>query len=142
MACITFISKFNQIGHNRVSLEFPKTREDSSIMYIKVSNNPIKHIITHPSILSNRISIGLVAGRYSTGLGAPFVVNLIGGKLQTVVAITTVISLTALVVLPLLVYLLFKTEFSIPFPNMVIVLGTGLLVPLALGRQQKDTCPK
>jgi hypothetical protein len=74
----------------------------------------------------------LLLGGISTALGAPFVVNLIGGKLQTVVAMITVTSLTVLVVLPLLVYSLFKTEFSIQFPNMVIILGTGLLVPLAL----------
>jgi bile acid:Na+ symporter, BASS family len=86
------------------------------------------------------LSVLLLSG-ISTGLGAPFVVNLIGGKLQTVVAMITVTSLTVPVVLPLLVYSLFKTEFSIPFPNMVMILAAGLLVPLALGWTTKRYMP-
>jgi BASS family bile acid:Na+ symporter len=86
------------------------------------------------------LSVLLLSG-ISTGLGAPFVVNLIGGKLQMVVAMITVTSLTVPVVLPLLVYSLFKTEFSIPFPNMVMILAAGLLVPLALGWTTKRYMP-
>jgi bile acid:Na+ symporter, BASS family len=76
------------------------------------------------------LSVLLLSG-ISTGLGAPFVVNLVGGKLQTVVAIITITSLAVPVVLPLLVYFFFKTDFSIPFPNMVLILSAGLLAPLA-----------
>lgn len=76
------------------------------------------------------LSVLLLSG-ISTGLGSPFVVNLVGGRLQTVVAMITITSLAVPVVLPLLVYLFFKTEFSIPFPNMVLILSAGLLVPLA-----------
>src|ERR671926_1558145 len=86
------------------------------------------------------LSVLLLSG-ISTGLGAPFVVNLVGGKLQTVVAMITVTSLTVPVVLPLLVYSLFMTEISIPFPTMVMILAAGLLVPLALGWVTKRYMP-
>jgi BASS family bile acid:Na+ symporter len=86
------------------------------------------------------LSVLLLSG-ISTGLGAPFVINLVGGKLQTVVAMITITSLAVPVVLPLLVYLLFKTEFSIPFPNMVLILSAGLLVPLAAGWATKRYLP-
>jgi bile acid:Na+ symporter, BASS family len=87
------------------------------------------------------LSVLLLSG-ISTGLGAPFVVNLVGGKLQTVVGMITITSLAVPVVLPLLVYLFFKTEFSIPFPNMVVILSAGLLVPLASGWATKRYLPR
>jgi len=87
------------------------------------------------------LSVLLLSG-ISTGLGAPFVVNLVGGKLQTLVAMIIITSLAVPVVLPLMVYLFFKAEFSIPFPNMVLILSAGLLVPLASGWATKRYLPR
>jgi bile acid:Na+ symporter, BASS family len=87
------------------------------------------------------LSVLLLSG-ISTGLGAPFVVNLVGGKLQTLVAMIIITSLAVPVVLPLMVYLFFKTEFSIPFPNMVLILSAGLLVPLASAWATKRYLPR
>jgi len=64
LVCIPFVSKFNQIGYNRSSVRLCKTKEDSSIIYIKVSNNPNKDIPSHKTILFKRISISLVAVRH------------------------------------------------------------------------------
>ena len=111
---------------------FPKPERIAVLCILKLVIIPLStYQLTFLFYPKESLSV-LLLGGISTALGAPFVVNLIGGKLQTVVAMITVTSLTVLVVLPLLVYSLFKTEFSIQFPNMVIILGTGLLVPLAL----------
>ena len=122
--------------------DFIKPKRIVVLSILKLAIIPIRtYQVTKLFYSKESLSVLLLSG-ISTGLGAPFVVNLIGGKLQTVVAVITVTSLTVPVVLPLLVYSFFKTEFSIPFSNMLITIAAGLLDPLALGGQQKDTCLK
>jgi bile acid:Na+ symporter, BASS family len=84
--------------------------------------------IIHLIYSKESLSVLLLSG-ISTGLGAPFIVNFVGGKLQRVVAMIMVSSLAVPLVLPILVYSLFKTQFSIPFPNMVILLSAALFIP-------------
>jgi bile acid:Na+ symporter, BASS family len=122
--------------------DFAKPKRIIVLSILKLAIIPLStYQVTQLFYPKESLSVLLLSG-ISTGLGAPFVVNLIGGKLQTVVAMITVTSLAVPVVLPLLVYSLFKTEFSIPFPNMVMILATGLLVPLALGWATKRYMPK
>jgi bile acid:Na+ symporter, BASS family len=97
--------------------------------------------IIHVIYSKESLSVLLLSG-ISTGLGAPFIVNFVGGKLQTVVAMIMVTSLAVPLVLPVLVYSLFKTQFSIPFLNMVILLSTALFIPLASGWATKRYAPK
>jgi bile acid:Na+ symporter, BASS family len=122
--------------------DFAKPKRIIVLSILKLAIIPLStYQVTQLFYPKESLSVLLLSG-ISTGLGAPFVVNLIGGKLQTVVAMITVTSLAVPAVLPLLVYSLFKTEFSIPFPNMVMILATGLLVPLALGWATKRYMPK
>lgn len=97
--------------------------------------------IIHVIYSKESLSVLLLSG-ISTGLGAPFIVNFVGGKLQTVVAMIMVTSLAVPLVLPVLVYSLFKTQFSIPFLNMVVLLSTALFIPLASGWATKRYAPK
>jgi bile acid:Na+ symporter, BASS family len=97
--------------------------------------------IMHVIHSKESLSVLLLSG-VSTGLGAPFIVNFVGGKLQTVVAMIIVTSLAVPLVLPILVYSLFNTQFSIPFHNMVIVLSAALFIPLASGWATKRYAPK
>lgn len=122
--------------------DFAKPKRIIVLSILKLAIIPLStYQVTQLFYSKESLSVLLLSG-ISTGLGAPFVVNLIGGKLQTVVAMITVTSLAVPVVLPLLVYSLFKAEFSIPFPNMVMILATGLLVPLASGWGTKRYMPK
>jgi BASS family bile acid:Na+ symporter len=122
--------------------DFVKPKRIVVLSILKLAIIPIRtYQVTQLFYPKQSLSVLLLSG-ISTGLGAPFVVNLIGGNLQTVVAMITVTSLTVPVVLPLLVYSFFKTEFSIPFRNMVITLAAGLLGPLALGWTTKRYMPK
>ena len=123
-------------------LNFSKPKRIVVLSILKLAIIPLStYQVTQVIYPKESLSVLLLSG-ISTGLGAPFVVNLVGGKLQTVVAMIIVTSLAVPVVLPLLVYSLFNTEFSIPFPNMVIILSAGLLVPLALGWATKRYVPK
>jgi BASS family bile acid:Na+ symporter len=122
--------------------DFAKPKRIVVLSILKLAIIPLSTFqVTQVIYPKESLSVLLLSG-ISTGLGAPFIVNLVGGKLQTVVAMITVTSLAVPIVLPLLVYSLFRTEFSIPFPNMVIILSAGLLVPLALGWATKTYMPK
>jgi BASS family bile acid:Na+ symporter len=83
------------------------------------------------------IPVLLLSG-ISTGLGAPFVINITqDGKkkqLSLVVAMVVVTSLAVPFVLPSLVYLAVgKSKFEIPILQMIFVLATALFAPIAAG---------
>ena len=83
----------------------------------------------------------LLLSGISTGLGAPFVVNLIGGRLPLVVGTITVTSLAVPFVLPGLVRALVGSEFQVPFGNMVLLLSAALFVPLSAAWLVKKFVP-
>ena len=74
------------------------------------------------------LSVLLLSG-ISTGLGAPFVSNYVGGKLSIIVGMVIVTSLGTFI-LPTLVYILYNTEFSIPIFDMILLLVISLVFPL------------
>jgi len=78
----------------------------------------------------------------STGLGSPFVVNFVGGRLPIVVGLIISTSIAVPFVLPTLVYVLFRTNFSIPILDMMLLLTSALFIPLALGLTIKRYSPK
>lgn len=78
----------------------------------------------------------------STGLGAPFVVNFVGGRLPIVVGLIISTSIAVPFVLPMLVYVLLRTTFSIPILDMMLLLTSALFIPLALGLSIKRYSPK
>ena len=66
----------------------------------------------------------------STGLGSPFVVNFVGGRLPIVVGLIITTSLAVPFILPFLVFLFFSDNFAIPIFDMVVILLVALILPL------------
>ncbi|HEX5573286.1 MAG TPA: arsenic resistance protein [Nitrososphaeraceae archaeon] len=87
------------------------------------------------------LSVLLLSG-ISTGLGAPFVSNYVGGKLSIVVGMVIVTSLVVPFILPTLVYILYNTEFSIPIFDMILLLVISLVFPLVASGFIKKYLPK
>jgi BASS family bile acid:Na+ symporter len=83
----------------------------------------------------------LVSGM-STGLGAPFVVNIVGGRLPLVVGMIIATSLSVPFVLPSLTYALVGSEFDLPVANMMLLLALALFIPLVGGWAVKKKAPK
>jgi len=75
----------------------------------------------------------LLLSGISTGLGSPFVINLIGGRLPLVVGMIIATSLAVPFILPYLVYALVGSQFDIPVLDMVLLLSAALFTPLAAG---------
>lgn len=82
----------------------------------------------------------LVSG-ISTGLGAPFVANVAGGRLPLIVGMIVATSLAVPFVLPATVYALVGSQFRIPVQNMVVLLSAALFIPLAAGWLTKKYAP-
>jgi len=87
------------------------------------------YFVTNQIYPKYALSVLLLSG-ISTGLGAPFVTNYVGGRLSIVVAMVIVTSLVVPFILPALVYILYNTEFSIPIFDMILLLVISLIVPL------------
>src|ERR671924_846956 len=83
----------------------------------------------------------LLLSGISTGLGAPFIVNLIGGRLPIVVGMIIVSSLAVPFVLPSIVYALVGSQFDIPVLHMMFLLSAALFTPLAAGWLIKKYLP-
>jgi BASS family bile acid:Na+ symporter len=87
------------------------------------------------------LSVLLLSG-ISTGLGAPFVANIIGARLPLIVGMIVATSLAAPFVLPTLVYALEGSQFEIPIENMMILLAGALFVPLGIGWVVRKYLPR
>jgi BASS family bile acid:Na+ symporter len=87
------------------------------------------YFVTNQIYPKYALSVLLLSG-ISTGLGAPFVTNYVGGRLSIVVGMVIVTSLVVPFILPALVYILYNTEFSIPVFDMILLLVISLIVPL------------
>ena len=83
----------------------------------------------------------LLLSGISTGLGAPFVANIVGGRLPLIVGMITVTSLAVPFVLPSLVHALVGAEFELPLADMVILLLLALFIPLGAGWLTKRYAP-
>lgn len=83
----------------------------------------------------------LLLSGISTGLGAPFVTNIVGGRLPLIVGMITVTSLAVPFVLPSLVHALVGAQFDLPFADMVILLLLALFIPLGSGWLVKKYAP-
>ncbi len=87
------------------------------------------------------IPVLLLSG-ISTGLGSPFVVNLVGGRLSLVVGMIIATSIAVPFVLPFMVYSLVGSQFDIPLLQMIVLLAAALLTPLAAGWIAKKRFPR
>jgi BASS family bile acid:Na+ symporter len=83
----------------------------------------------------------LLLSGISTGLGAPFVVNLIGGQLSLVIGMIIITSVAVPFVLPSIVYALVRSQFEIPLLHMMFLLSIALFTPLAAGWLTKKYFP-
>ena len=99
------------------------------------------YFVTNQIYSKYALSVLLLSG-ISTGLGAPFVTNYVGGRLSIVVGMVIVTSLLVPFVLPALVYILYNTEFSIPVFDMILLLVISLIVPLIGSGIIKKYLPK
>ncbi|CAN5523540.1 hypothetical protein BH18THE1_BH18THE1_05210 [soil metagenome] len=99
------------------------------------------YFVTNQIYPKYALSVLLLSG-ISTGLGAPFVTNYVGGKLSIVVGTVIVTSLVVPFILPALVYILYNTEFSIPVFDMILLLVISLIVPLVGSGIIKKYLPK
>ena len=82
-----------------------------------------------PVSASLMLSVFLLSA-ISTGLGSPFVVNFVGGRLPIVVGLIITTSLAVPFILPILVFLFFSGNFAIPIFDMVVLLLVALILPL------------
>ena len=86
------------------------------------------------------LPVTLLSG-ISTGLGAPFVINFVGGKLSEIIGIITITSILVTFTLPFMIFLLFQEEFNIPITDMIIILVLAQFLPLILGWLTKKFVP-
>lgn len=108
---------------------------------VKLVGLPIAmYALAHALYEPIALPVFLLSG-ISTGLGAPFVVNLVGGRLALVVGMVIASSLAVPFVLPALSLALFGSEFEIPLLQMVILLSSALFVPLGAGWLVKNRFP-
>jgi bile acid:Na+ symporter, BASS family len=83
----------------------------------------------------------LLLSGISTGLGAPFVVNVIGGQLPLVIGMIIITSTAVPFVLPSIVFTFAHTQFEIPLLYMIFLLSIALFTPLAAGWLTKKFFP-
>ena len=96
--------------------------------------------IIYPSLA---LSVLLLSG-ISTGLGAPFVINVFekSNRLPFVVGMIILTSIAVPFILPSLVFLLVDvSKFEIPVENMMILLAEALFLPLFAGWFTKRKAP-
>ena len=134
---------------NLIQLEFQdlvSTFKKPKLLFIlsimKVIVIPVTmYLVTSQVSPKHALSVLLLSG-ISTGLGAPFVTNYVGGKLSIIVGMVIVTSLAVPFILPMLVYVLFNTEFSIPIFDMILLLVVSLVFPLVTSGSIKKYLPK
>ncbi len=112
---------------------FTKPKQIIVLSTIKLIALPIltysfAHFIYRPFALPILLLSGI-----STGLGAPFVVNIIGGRLSLVVGMIIATSLAVPFVLPSMIYALVGYQFHISVLQMMILLVVALFIPFAAG---------
>ncbi|MDP8888542.1 MAG: arsenic resistance protein, partial [Thermoproteota archaeon] len=112
---------------------FKKPRQLAVLSIIKLVALPagmyaLAHVVYEPFALPILLLSGI-----STGLGAPFVVNLIGGQLPLVIGMIIITSVAVPFVLPSIVYAFIHSQFEIPLLHMIFLLSIALFTPLAAG---------
>jgi BASS family bile acid:Na+ symporter len=112
---------------------FKKPKQLAVLSIIKLVALPagmyaLAYVVYEPFALPVLLLSGI-----STGLGAPFVVNLIGGQLPLVIGMIIITSVAVPFVLPSIVYAFVHSQFEIPLLHMMFLLSIALFTPLAAG---------
>lgn len=106
------------------------------LVVLPVGMYSLAYVIYEPLALPILLLSGI-----STGLGAPFVVNLIGGQLPLVIGMIIITSIAVPFVLPSIAYAFAHTQFEIPLQYMVFLLSIALFTPLVAGWLTKKFFP-
>jgi bile acid:Na+ symporter, BASS family len=127
-----------------LGLQFKKPIPIILLTVIKLLAIPLLlFVVTNAIYPSLAIPVLLLSG-ISTGLGAPFVINLFEKSHQLPLVVGMIISSSVVVpfILPSLVYILVDVEkFHIPFIDMIILLAEALFLPLFAGWLVKGKVP-
>lgn len=106
------------------------------LVVLPVGMYALAYVVYEPFALPILLLSGI-----STGLGAPFVVNVIGGQLPLVTGMIIITSTAVPFVLPSIVYTFAHTQFEIPLLYMIFLLSIALFTPLAAGWLTKKFFP-
>lgn len=106
------------------------------LVVLPVGMYALAYVVYEPFALPILLLSGI-----STGLGAPFVVNVIGGQLPLVIGMIIITSIAVPFVLPSIVYTFAHTQFEIPLLYMIFLLSIALFTPLAAGWLTKKFFP-
>ena len=106
------------------------------LVVLPVGMYALAYVVYEPFALPILLLSGI-----STGLGAPFVVNVIGGQLPLVTGMIIITSIAVPFVLPSIVYTFAHTQFEIPLLYMIFLLSIALFTPLAAGWLTKKFFP-
>jgi BASS family bile acid:Na+ symporter len=106
------------------------------LVVLPVGMYALAYVVYEPFALPILLLSGI-----STGLGAPFVVNVIGGQLPLVIGMIIITSIAVPFLLPSIVYTFAYTQFEIPLLYMIFLLSIALFTPLAAGWLTKKFFP-
>lgn len=106
------------------------------LVVLPVGMYALAYVVYEPFALPILLLSGI-----STGLGAPFVVNVIGGQLPLVIGMIIITSTAVPFVLPSIVFTFAHTQFEIPLLYMIFLLSIALFTPLAAGWLTKKFFP-
>ncbi|MDN5867421.1 MAG: hypothetical protein L0H55_08475 [Candidatus Nitrosocosmicus sp.] len=129
----------------QLGLQFKKPLPIILLTAIKILVIPvILYVVTNMIYPPLAIPVLLLSG-ISTGLGAPFVINVFERSNQLPLVVGVIISTSVIVpfVLPSLVYLFVDVDkLKIPFAEMIILLAEALFLPLFAGWLVKAKAPR
>jgi len=136
-----------QLNTNDLLITFKRSKILLLLSLIKLIVIPISlylivNLFVYPKPSNDLILAIFLLSGISTGLGSPFVTNYIGAKLPIVVGLIITSSFAVPFILPGLVYILFKNQFSIPIENMILLLSVALFIPLISSNIIKKYFPK
>ncbi len=121
---------------------FARPKSLAVLALVKLLALPVgMYALTYALYKPLALPVLLISGM-STGLGAPFVVNIVGGRLPLVVGMIITTSLVVPFVLPSLTYALVGSEFDLPIANMILLLVAALFIPLFGGLAVKKKAPR
>lgn len=106
------------------------------LVVLPVGMYALAYVVYEPFALPILLLSGI-----STGLGAPFVVKVIGGQLPLVIGMIIITSIAVPFLLPSIVYAFAHTQFEIPLLYMIFLLSIALFTPLAAGWLTKKFFP-
>ena len=121
---------------------FARPKSLAVLALVKLVALPLAmYAITYVLYRPLALPVLLVSGM-STGLGAPFVANIVGARLPLIVGMIIATSLAVPFVLPSLTYGLVGSEFELPVADMMLLLALALFIPLVGGYVVKRKAPR